>query len=255
MVTLASGLKGTSFRKRKHKRRRRLMVDVFARDGRGKTHFGLDVPQPVLFMSIDAGSEGVIEKFADREIWDAGYSCKPNPYDSHEERVDKAEAEWKRVRNDWLKGLVAGAGCITQDTSGEFYELLRIARFGKFSEVPSHYYGIVKREWDDLIKMVYDSEFDTSLVMLHKMKKKYEGKDWNGDWEPHGYEGDRYICQVSLELEYDDDTTQDHVVGTIRKCRDRRDLIGEELYDPNIGDLAELILGIPADEFMAGEEE
>ncbi len=251
-MAVSSRLKESSFKKRKHERPRRLIVDVFSTEGQGKTHFGLDVPEPVLYMYTDHGHEGVIEKFSDREIWDAGYTVKPNPYDKLADRMDLAEAEWSRVRDDWTKALKAGAGCITLDTAGEFYELLRIARFGKFSEVPSHYYGIVKREWSDLIRMVYDSEHNTSLVMLHKMKKKYEGSDWNGLYEPHGFEDDRYLCQVSLELKYD--AGEGHAVGTIRKCRDKRDLVGEELLDPTIGDLAEMILDVPADEFMAGEK-
>ncbi len=151
---LARKLKGTSFEKRKHTEPRRIVIDMCAQEGQGKTHFGFTAPSPILYPFIDHGHEGVITKFSKSEIWDAHYTANVDPYSSNKERTEAAEAEWIRFRTDFVAGIAAGARSIVLDTAGEFYELLRLARFGKLEQVPSHFYGVVKREWSSLERRV-----------------------------------------------------------------------------------------------------
>ena len=41
----------------------RLIVDIAGPEKSGKTHLALTGPKPIIFFSIDKGTEGVVEKF------------------------------------------------------------------------------------------------------------------------------------------------------------------------------------------------
>ena len=61
---------------------------------------------------------------------------------------------------------------ISVDTATELWELLRMARFGKLTQVMPYQYGPVNAEFRSLIRMAYAS--DKNLILLHKMRKVYK---------------------------------------------------------------------------------
>ena len=122
-------------------------------------------------------------------------------------------------------------------------------------------YGAVKREWADLIRLVYDDDAPTTnLILLHKAKKEYKRErgqdrgDWTGGYERQGFDDDGYLVQAGLWLEHDEDAKgvkTGKTIGTISKCRDDRTKVGDTLLDPTFAELAEYVTGISEEKWFA----
>ena len=201
--------------------KRRALLSICGREKQGKTHFALTAPGPIALIDMDIGTEGVIEKFTDKEIYYLDF--KPP-----EDKV-LAETDWERLvegvttvlEHDEIRTLI-------WDTATEGWELLRMARFGKLSQVMPHQYGPVNAEWRRLIRKAYDS--DVNLILLHKMKKKYVNDKWNGTYERSGFADIGFLAQCNAEVSRDTETGEFrcHVIDS----RQNPDLANVDLEGP-----------------------
>ena len=179
----------------------RLIVNADGLDKSGKTNFGFTGPGPVGYINFDAGEEGVIEKFQhEKEI------IVPNtPYSTRfDDGKQKAEAakEWTRFHTDYLK-LLKGCRTTVIDTGSEVWELLRLARLGKLTQVMPHHYVEVNQEFRDFVREAYESS--SNLIILSKLKAEWkEGKDGKGNktgkFERAGFAELGYLVQVNLRF-------------------------------------------------------
>lgn len=179
----------------------RLVLSTEAQTKLGKTHFALTAPGPIALMTTDTGTEEVARKFI-RDKKFIKLKIK-SPADLLEEGKGYKD-EWKRAK-DGFRALIANRTVRTAvvDTASEWWELCRLAAFGKLTQVMPHHYGPVNEEFRNLIKEAYERP-DLNLILIHKVKKEYksgkDGKDsWSGRYERAGMGDVPYLVDVVLE--------------------------------------------------------
>jgi hypothetical protein len=168
---VAFNTKGTSFGT-VSATRRRLIMAIDGLEKQGKTHFALTAPKPCAILNFDIGLEGVVQKFDDgKGYYPANYFAEAQA--NAQATADKANAVWSQLMTDYQWAL-KNCRTIVADTASETWETLRLARFGKLTQVMPHHYGPVNAEFRKLIRMAYDH--DCNLILLHKLKSVYENK-------------------------------------------------------------------------------
>lgn len=190
-------IEGTSFRRVQRVVKRRLIVSVQGMPKQGKTHFSCTAPGPIAFLNFDMGDEGVVDaKFPEKDIHIADYRVA-FPYEQ-----PKADAAYKQFVNDYKAALGSDMRSVIIDTAVELWELERLAKLGKLSNVMPLQYGPVNKEYQELIRKAYDS--DTNLILIHKLRKRYVNDQWDGSWERGGFHDTGYLVQASVECYKED---------------------------------------------------
>ena len=214
----------------------RLILNIEGQEKEGKTHFALTAPGPIALIDMDIGLEGVVSKFnKQKKIYVASFNYRES---TSPEEWDKM---WIKMRTAFLDALASKTiRSLICDTGTEVWELLRMARFGKLSQVKPHNYAPVNAEFRDLIRKAYDS--DKNLLLIHKQKKEYVNEQWSGNWERAGFGDVGYAVQaniISWRITSLDETygkgREDAYKGfgiTVRDCRQRAELAGEEILEP-----------------------
>lgn len=189
----------------------RLIVCTVAPQKAGKTHWAFTAPEPIACLTTDAGTEEVAGKFMR-----AGKRVALNRFKSAKEMIEgevgqKAqEAEWER----WVRSYHGVLGMrqfrtLIVDTGTETWELCRLARFGKITQVKPHHYGPVNAEFSALIQEAFNRH-DLNVIWIHKMKKEYkasakdaEKESWTGKWERAGFADLAYQADVNIRHYFD----------------------------------------------------
>lgn len=183
---------GTSFQRVKSEIKKRMVVSIEGQEKTGKTHFALTAPGPIGFMDIDIGVEGVIEKFTtEKDIHLAEYTLD-FPFEQK-----ASEQMWKQFANDYKHLLGANVRTGIIDNASEAWDLLRVAKFGRLTQIMPHLYTTVNSEFRGLLKMAYKS--DVNLILLHKVKKQYINDQFTGKYERNGFNDIGYLVQVVVE--------------------------------------------------------
>ena len=204
----------------------RLIVRISGLDMRGKTTFALTAPGPIAISDMDRGLEGVANQFvSDKELLVASYRDMPAT------TADQQKKKWETFKDNYYTSLKSPAvKSIVWDTESESWEMIRLARFGKFTAVKPHHYAPVNREYRTMIDAAFDS--NKNLIMIDKVKKQYVAKksggdaQWSGMYEPSGFSELRYLVQVDLEAFRSD---EGEFGVRVVKCRQNATLIGMEL--------------------------
>lgn len=214
----------------------RLIVSVEGLDKVGKTAFALSAPGPIAYLETDMGTEGVIEKFqADKVI------LSPAAYESRFEggaAKNDAEKEFNRFEKEFRLAL-ANTRSVVIDTASDIWEMLRMARFGKLTQVKPHHYAPVNAEYKDLITSAYDSE--ANLILLHKLKATWaEGSDGKssktGQFERQGFADTGYLVQVNVRC-WREEEREPGDLGfrmQVLNCRSNPEIAGEVLANEMI---------------------
>jgi hypothetical protein len=182
----------------------RLIVSTVAMEKTGKTHWALGVPGPVGVLSTDTGTEEVARKFLGSKKLILNNFKTAAELMEGDAKANEYEREWNR----WTKSYQAivedrRIRSAVVDTATETWELCRLARFGKLTQVMPHHYGPVNAEFRTLVKQAYDRN-DLNVVWIHKVKKEYKaisGKEkevWSGKWERAGFGDMPYLVDVNL---------------------------------------------------------
>jgi hypothetical protein len=178
----------------------RLVVSVSGLEKQGKTHFALTAPDPIVLFNFDVGLEGMIQKFREeKKIWVLDLDVPKH----HE----PAEREWNRFLKIYdLMWERTDVRTIIIDTATELWELLRMARFGKLTQVKPHHYGPVNAEFRELIRRAFVGKAtNKNLILLHKRRPQYIDDKRTKDYERAGFSGTGYLVQINLMAERDED--------------------------------------------------
>lgn len=222
-------LKALGFDDTVQERKRRLIVSSGGREKTGKSHFGLSGPPPIIYLNVDIGTEGVVEKFQN-------LGKQVLIYDIRIPREGQ-QAMWVQMWSDFrmrvrkVYGLKEGT--VIWDTASELYELARLSHFGRLTEVKPSDYAVVNNEWKDVLRIAYDSPMNT--VFLHKMKAIWKvvptssGRSSltkSNDYEISGFTDMDYLTQVNLV--HSREITEAGVVFSvyIKDCRHNPGLAG-----------------------------
>ena len=218
---------------------RRLIVSVEALEKQGKTHFALTAPGEIAYHNFDVGLEGVIEKFDTSRIHVADYPRPKMAYVAGGETAiaEAAEQVWGKFVRDQEGALAAPTiRTLVWDTATENYEVLRLARFGKLTQVMPHHYGPVNSEYREQLRKVYDT--DKNLILLHKLGAEWEnytdatGREKGrktGRYERKGFNDIGFAVQVIVRSYRDYDQPGAPFCLTVLDCRQNPAIIGETL--------------------------
>ncbi len=190
--TLIAQLVAMGFTDEVHDEPRRLIVSVGGQPKSGKTHFSFTAPEPIFLFNIDIGTEGVLEKFqqSGKQIY---------TYDLRVPKGLKQEiykTMWDGMRERLEMVYKVGKGSVVIDTTTEAYELCRLARLGKLTQVLPHNYTEVNNEWREVMRLAYDSQMST--VLIHKLKAVYINNQRTSGYEVAGFGEIGYLVQVNV---------------------------------------------------------
>jgi hypothetical protein len=191
---------------------KRLLINSQGLEKSGKTHWALSsLPDPIAFISLDNGFEGVIEKFADKKQI-ACFTTNVPPV--------AAQSEYLPIWNNVKSHIITAMGMsefrsIVLDTGTDIWELLRLAEFGSLTPRGDikQIYSIVNQQYRSLIKIAYDKA--VSLDVIHRVKKQYVTRTvqtqkgpqkvdvWEGDYERAGFADSGYLSQINIEHIFD----------------------------------------------------
>lgn len=226
----ASDLVGLGFKPPETETPKRLIASIAGREKSGKTHLALTAPPPIIFFDVDIGTEGVVEKFAvsGKEIYI--YTVKaPRPADGKpsKESWDLWAAMWEDAKVKLRKAYGVGHGTIIIDTGGELYELNRLARFGKLSQVLPKDYTDVNNEWREVMRWAYESNMNT--IFIHKMKPKWVNSARTSEYEVSGFGDIEYMTQINLRTLGATEDGEFKPKVFIKDCRQNMNVSGTEL--------------------------
>lgn len=199
---------------------------------RGKTYWAFTAPEPIVALSTDTGTEEIAEGFrkAGKKV---ALTRVRVPREA--ESIGAKEKEWATavkviaavIKSPHIRTFIV-------DTGTEFWELLRLARFGKLAQVQPYHYGPVNAEMRDIVKELCELR-NLNTVWVHKHKKEYgpnkKGDDaWTGRYERGGFGDMAFLCGTVLEHRR---VTEDNVTKFSTIVQDSRyqaeTLIGVEL--------------------------
>lgn len=200
----------------------RIIMSISALEKQGKTHFSLTAPAPSVIFSTDIGEEGVVHKFGDKDINIIEIA-------NFEEGNDvAAEKEWDRYLDTYNAFLNdKDTRTIIIDTATEIWELIRLARFGRLTQVMPYQYGPVNKEFRSMIRKAYD--FDKNVVFLHKMRPQYVNDKWNGEYERSGFNTMGFLVQVNAQMYRYSQEDGGEFVLWVKDCRQNPDMADMEL--------------------------
>lgn len=204
----------------------RIILSLCGLEKQGKTHFALTAPGPIAMFSTDIGEEGVVEKFTkDKEIFIMSIDRVDD------DAAEQAPKEYERFKKAYL-GLLRGkeVRTIIIDTATEIWELLRMARFGRLTQVMPYQYGPVNAEYRALIREAYN--WDKNLILLHKMKAQYINDKRTGEYERSGFSDTGFLVQVNSQIYRYSPEDGGEFVLSVKDCRQNPDLAGEEFEGP-----------------------
>ena len=209
---------------------RRIVASVAGFEKTGKTHLGGTGRSPIVFVKLDTGTEGVIEKFGDTKeiyIYDIPFSRPAGLLGDGETR------DWKKKWtdfNDTLQRIYAlNPGTVVIDTWTEGYALARLAHFGKLSQVLSHQYGPVNDDLAAVVGLAFGAKHTTTLF-IHKMGYKFASDP--PQTEVKGWKEMDYMVQVNLrnsKVPAEAGVGMDTFYSQIKDCRQNPNAVGYAL--------------------------
>lgn len=205
-----------------------LAVATQAPEKRGKTHWAMTAPPPIAVIASDTGTENIVQKFM-REGKDiALYPYRVSPVGRSKGEYEKEYLKLERAIEAVLK--FNNFRSLVVDTATEYWEMLRLARFGKLTQVMPHHYGPVNDEMKSMVKAVVDKP-GLNSVWIHKLRKTYatnkEGKDaWNGNWERAGFGDMGYLVDV-VAAHYLNMDTREFGITVLDSRHETTNLVGQ----------------------------
>ena len=213
---------------------KRLIINVTGKEKSGKTNMALSAPGPIVLFDFDYGLEGVVSKFAGlKKVYSSEFRIS-------EIAPGKFESEWNRFVKEF-KGALGEkeVKSVVIDTGTELWELIRLCRFGKLTQVMPQHYGPVNAEMRGLIRDAYSS--NKNLIILHKMSQVYINNQPTKDYAMSGFKDIPYSVQVNCLTWREDGGGPFHV--SVTDCRQNSEVAGMELEGDmcNFQTLAQII--------------
>lgn len=215
----------------------RLIVNAEGEEKSGKNHFAFTAPGPIYEHSFDIGNEGVVQKFqSKKKIYIAEYELELQPGEGTDKEVaTAADKVWSEFLANYHDGLNScGNGTTLVDTGTEMWELLRLARFGKLTQVMPHHYGPVNKEMQEAIREGFGHH--CNVIFLHKLKDEWEnytdssGKEKGrktGKKARVGFSDIPFLVQVNLQCQrVDNEGGGSSFQITVEDCRQNSEVNG-----------------------------
>lgn len=186
--------------------RPRLVIAVDAQQKRGKTRFALTAPRPIAYINLDRGFESSEDMdLTDVMIADLSESMqKVQPGkgklgdDSLKPFRDAAEQALTLIVKRFNDACNAGVRTVVVDTATRWWEIKRVASFGKIKQVSKEHYAEPKAEFERYLYGALSTS--SNVILLHRQRAEYQGDNKTGRFERAGYNDVQYIVHASVEL-------------------------------------------------------
>lgn len=193
----------------------RTKIDVIVEglEGSGKTFFGLTGPGPVAIHDFDDGIHRAIqglsaEQRGKLELYPFEYDFDrilklPGTEKVNQPMVERSGPIWEEFV---INARASIERCRTNiiDTGGAVWELLRLARQGKLTQVMPIQYTAVNLEFKELLQALHKSPANN--VWIHRLKPAYDAADKKipNVYERQGFGDMASEVDAVLRLSYDD---------------------------------------------------
>jgi len=150
--------------------KKRMILSIEGDWGTGKTDLALTAPGPIAFFKFDLNTEVTLAKYARKKrIYMREYDVvDPNDRDAQ----TKAETMMKRFWLDYAACLESKTiRTVIWDTATEVWEQVRLAAFGRLTNIMPHHYVQVNNGFRNAIRAAFDS--DTNLILIHRLKDEW----------------------------------------------------------------------------------
>lgn len=216
---------------------RSAVIALTGREGSGKTGLALSAALLkqglVVYVEMDRQPKGdyINDMFSTGRVLKPKIKYKNTGKAFNKDFAEKAWDELSKITYECLQDPAIYT--VIWDTATYGWELLRMAKFGKLTQVMPHHYGPVNDEFQALF---YTAEEHGKLfVALHSMSKEYKaGKDgkevWNGYYKPSGFSHMDFVANIRLEQHKNDEGqfVCRVVQNKLKPEMDKRDLVGDE---------------------------
>lgn len=232
---------------------RRLILSIEGLEREGKTHLALNAPGPLGYMQFDPGGDDVVPKVQlidpKKVLHVAKYKLELSSRMSDSQKAELAKQVWLQTLADY-EHAVKHMRSLVVDTATEWFTLLRIAAFGKLTQVMPEQYGPVYAEWRRVIRLAYDNK--CNLILLHKLKEEYidggqttDGKrkagKKTGNLVRDGFKGIAYEVQLCVRAYRDEER---NFWLRVENCRQNPEIDGFEMpvdKETGFADLAQMV--------------
>jgi hypothetical protein len=209
---MAVSIRKPEFKRAEFTSPRKLDVIVEALDGVGKTFFGLTAPGPIAIHDFDGGLHRAIQGFSKERL----ESLELYPFEYDITRTLKLPGEdasrglVERAADVWTEFVLAARASVDKcrtnviDTGSAVWELLRLARLGKLTQVMPVQYTQVNLEFKELIQTLHKSPANN--VWVHRLKPAYDAQDKKipNQFDRQGFGDMAFEVDAVLRLTYDD---------------------------------------------------
>ena len=208
--------------------KKRIIMSVEGVEKEGKTTFGLSAPGPIALINMDVGLEGVVDKvLGEKEVWVSEFDYRDST------NTQEWTTQWNKCRAAYMDALKDDkVRTLVIDTATELWELVRLARLGKLSQVLPNQYGPVNAEFQDMVRKAY--VHDKNVIFLHKMKGEYIQSKKTGEsgatgrMVRSGFGNMPYLVQITVKVYRNGNGFGVQVL----KCRQNPELDGVEYGEP-----------------------
>lgn len=205
-------------------------LSVVAREGGGKTWFGLSLPKPLAYISVDPNTEAIIEKAIKDGVVDGDDVIQHHlrmpavAFSDQEDVKTEAETAWEALI-DTLRPYVKGDGDpqprgLVIDTATEIDNLNVLAEFGKIDQISPdarrNRMGPVSSRYKGVVRALTDAGIHVAL--LHRNGDLYKTVTYRsrggeeekrerveGTWaiERRGFKDTGFITSTEIFLAHD----------------------------------------------------
>ena len=108
---------------------RRLICSVEGMDKTGKSHLAMTAPEPIVYIDLDVGTEGVLSKCQKNLL---RYEVEQmERLGGNKELMERFGEVWADIQAQINLALGLGEGTLVIDTFTEAYDICRLAHFGQ----------------------------------------------------------------------------------------------------------------------------
>lgn len=187
------------------KTQNRIVASIDGLPGDGKTRFAFTAPGPIAIHTFDPlGVQRALGEFKNKEIYQFDYLLPYSvalPGAPTPGMADAARPVWTEFVNNFRQSL-QDMKTVIVDHGGEPWNVLRLARLGKLTQVMPIQYTSVNAEFRQLVQLVVPS--NANVFFLHKLKKEYKDDKWTGDFDRSGFGDIEFDVDVIMRCKRDD---------------------------------------------------
>lgn len=206
-----------------------ILMSIEGQQKCGKTNFGLTMPGDLFILNLNWGLVGVYEKYveAGKNIYVQDIQIpftKDLPGTPFTILATAAADKWRTAILSLMEAIKDPTiKSIFVDTGSELWDLLRIARLGKLTQIMPIQYASVNAEFRQLLQILLTC--GKNVVLSHKVKPEYVNDQKTNRFERAGFGDIGFDVQVELRAERDlkkDGVNQ--FTLTVMDCRANKDL-------------------------------